>query len=163
MSYQVSRVSQLPYLAEAWVEYENFSTLLKNLKAQPFQTQQARQRALDLFNTFSKVPMKNVRFPAGKWYVWYYSPELSESFKLLMKAADTRNRILETEGQSSRPSGAEVETATRRVDDSTVAIREALDDLERQILFANGVYDRETFESESGLNWQEVVAAARSS
>lgn len=106
--------------------------------------------------------MRDVRFPTGKWYVWYYSPVLSESFKQLMKAADTRNRILETEGQGSRPSGAEVETATRRVDDSTVAIREALDDLERQVLESNGVYNRETFEKESELVWQDAAAASSS-
>lgn len=84
-------------------------------------------------------------------------PVIRPIWNQLLKAFDTKNRILETE-EEARPTASEVGNATQRVDDATVAIRSELANLQEALGKGSGFYDQASFEATSGLVWANPAA-----
>ena len=84
--------------------------------------------------------------------MYRYNAVLDPLVTALLGAFDTRNRIIEVENQAN-PTTAETLDATRRVDDATVAIRSAINNLVVELIRGTGSYNQSAFESTSGLVW----------
>jgi len=93
-----------------------------------------------------------VRFPANGFLVYRYNPIIDPLITALLGTFDTRNRIIEVENPQN-PTTAETLDATRRVDDATVAIRSAINNLTNELVRGTGMYNQTSFESAAGLTW----------
>lgn len=86
------------------------------------------------------------------------SPVMNPIYQALMKAFDTKNRIIETT-EEAKPTTSEMLNATQRVDDATVAIRSQLEELLSALEQPSSYYNQSSFESGSGLVWTAAPAA----
>jgi len=153
MSYAVTQPSMLVYLGSAWADPNELINLCTNALGNQFQTQQARTTVQQQFaDVWKPVPSSNTRFPETGYKVFRYNAVLDPLITALLGTFDTRNRIIEVENQQN-PTTAETLDATRRVDDATVAIRSAINNLTNELVRGTGMYDRASFESASGLTW----------
>lgn len=96
-----------------------------------------------------------VRFPSNGYYVYVNSPGINSIYADILQATDTRNRIIEVD--AGTVSGGEQQLATRRVDDATVAIHKALEDLETAVGNGQGVFNQSSFETTSMLVWKATA------
>ena len=103
-------------------------------------------------------PQSTVRFPGDVYKVYRYNAVLDPLITALLGSFDTRNRIIEVENPQN-PTTAETYDATRRVDDATVAIRSAINNLVNELVRGTGLYNQNTFESMSGLVWTSAPAS----
>nr|CCH64050.1 coat protein [Tobacco mosaic virus] len=153
MSYSITTPSQFVYLSSAWADPIELINLCTNALGNQFQTQQARTVVQRQFSEVWKPsPQVTVRFPDNDFKVYRYNAVLDPLVTALLGAFDTRNRIIEVENQAN-PTTAETLDATRRVDDATVAIRSAINNLVVELIRGTGSYNRSSFESSSGLVW----------
>nr|BAI66525.1 coat protein [Odontoglossum ringspot virus] len=155
MSYTITGPSKLAYLSSAWADPNSLINLCTNSLGNQFQTQQARTTVQQQFaDVWQPVPTLTSRFPAGAGYfrVYRYDPILDPLITFLMGTFDTRNRIIEVENPQN-PTTTETLDATRRVDDATVAIRSAINNLLNELVRGTGMYNQVSFETMSGLTW----------
>ena len=153
MSYSITTPSQFVFLSSAWADPIELINLCTNALGNQFQTQQARTVVQRQFSEVWKPsPQVTVRFPDSDFKVYRYNAVLDPLVTALLGAFDTRNRIIEVENQAN-PTTAETLDATRRVDDATVAIRSAINNLIVELIRGTGSYNRSSFESSSGLVW----------
>jgi len=158
MSYTVNSPSQLVYLSSAWADPTDLLNLCTNSLGNQFQTQQARTTVQQQFSDVWKpVPQAGVRFPNNGFKVYRYNAVLDPLITALLGTFDTRNRIIEVENQQN-PTTAETLDATRRVDDATVAIRSAINNLANELVRGTGMYNQTSFESTAGLTWTTTPA-----
>lgn len=159
MAYNVTSINQLQYLTNRYVEYYTFSSTLLSAQTNSFQTQSGRDelRAM-LVNSVVRVPEPAVRFPENKFFVYLNHPSVLPVWSALLQSTDTRNRIIETDAQNVNPSTAEQLNAVRRVDDASTAIHNNIEQLQNLLNRGEGVFDRATFESVSGLVWTAPAA-----
>lgn len=159
MSYTIATPSQFVFLSSAWADPIELINLCTNSLGNQFQTQQARTTVQRQFSEVWKpVPQVAVRFPDSGFKVYRYNAVLDPLVTALLGAFDTRNRIIEVENQAN-PTTAETLDATRRVDDATVAIRSAINNLVVELVKGTGLYNQSTFESASGLQWSSAPAS----
>lgn len=134
-------------------------SLCISAQGQLFQTQSARDTARDQFSgSFRALPAPNVRFPDNGFYVYVNNAKIKPIHSALLKAFDTKNRIIETE-EETRPTNGEVMSATRRVDDATVAIRSELSALLNELQNGSGFFNRSSFETV--VHWSEASTSGK--
>ncbi|QNH85183.1 coat protein [Yellow pepper mild mottle virus] len=159
MSYAINSPNQLVFLSSAWADPTELLNLCTNSLGNQFQTQQARTTVQQQFSDVWKpVPQVGVRFPASGFKVYRYNAVLDPLITALLGTFDTRNRIIEVENQQS-PTTAETLDATRRVDDATVAIRSAINNLANELVRGTGMYNQASFESVAALTWTTAPAS----
>nr|WGH47542.1 coat protein [Tomato mosaic virus] len=159
MSYSITSPSQFVFLSSVWADPIELLNVCTNSLGNQFQTQQARTTVQQQFSEVWKpFPQSTVRFPGDVYKVYRYNAVLDPLITALLGAFDTRNRIIEVENQQS-PTSAETLDATRRVDDATVAIRSAINNLVNELVRGTGLYNQNTFESMSGLVWTSAPAS----
>lgn len=159
MVYTVTSVNQLHYLTNRYVDYFTFVSSLLSVQTNSFQTQSGRDELRTmLVNSVISVPAVNTRFPVDKFYIYINHPSVLPVWSALLQSTDTRNRIIENEGQNQNPTTAEQLNAVRRVDDASTAIHNNIEQLQSLLNRAEGVFDQATFENVSGLVWTASVA-----
>jgi len=156
MPYKIQRPNQYQFFTVGWAQPIQLVNLCISSLGQLYQTQAARDAVRQQFtNSLSAVVQEDLRFPETGFRVFALSAELKPLWEALMEAFDTKNRIIETE-EETRPSTTEVVSATRRVDDSTVAIRSELANLLKALQDGAGYYNRERFEEQ--MAWTQPAA-----
>nr|WCD42516.1 coat protein [Hibiscus latent Hawaii virus] len=160
MPYSNITTLNLIYSTGTFAPYDVFLEILIKSRENSFQTQAGRDTLRQqLVGALQVVAGRNFRFPANNTYVWSRNPTLSPVFEALLKATDTKNRIIEVEQDSSRPTTAETLNATQRVDDATVAIHNEIDRILSLLQGGTALYDRANFESASGWVWADAPVA----
>nr|AXG24387.1 coat protein [Tomato mosaic virus] len=159
MSCSNTSPSQFVFLSSVWADPIELLNDCTNSLGNQFQTQLARTTVQQQFSEVWKpFPQSPVRFPGDVYKVYRYNAVLDPLITALQGAFDTRNRIIEVENQQS-PTRAETLDATRRVDDATVAIRSAINNLVNELVRGTGLYNQNTFASMSGLVWTSAPAS----
>lgn len=131
------------------------------MSSESFQTQAGRDNIRKTLTSMVRsVASVNIRFPENP-QVFLLDPVVSQFYNAIIKATDTKNRIIEVENERA-PSGGEIENVTRRVDDASVAIRVNVAELLAALGKIAGVYDRQLFEQEAGLIWSTTNASPAS-
>lgn len=157
MPYNNINLRTLVWTSKSFAPYDVlYNDVLIKYAGENFQTQAARdtyRRAL--VGCLQIVADNSTRFPDNSVYVFVQNPAIGAIWAALLKATDTKNRVIETE-EENRPTTAEVLNATRRVDDASVAIREETQRLIDAMSSGTGLYDREAFERASGYVWEEA-------
>ncbi|AEF01561.1 coat protein [Passion fruit mosaic virus] len=162
MPYQPVSLQTLPWLSANWADYKTLLSVLRATSATSFQTQAGRDSIRSqLAGCVSELVQVNVRFPE-RYLVYVNDPSISDVWGALLKATDTKNRIIEVDNERN-PSNNEIESVTRRVDDASVAIRINVERLLKLLGEVHGVYDRALFEQVSGLRWADDSAPASTS
>lgn len=145
-----------------WADYQTLVNVLRNTSATSFQTQAGRDSIRSqLTGCVDSAVQANIRFPE-RFLVFINDPAIADVWFALLKATDTKNRIIEVDTERS-PSNSEIESVTRRVDDASVAIRINVERLLKALNDVQGVYDRTLFEQVSGLTWVEAGQVASTS
>ena len=150
----------LIYTSGTFAPYDVFLEILIKSRSNSFQTQAGRDTLREqLINSLQIVANLNTRYPVLGFYVWVRNPTLAPVFEALLRATDTKNRIIEVE-EESRPTTAETLNATQRVDDATVAIHKEIDNILLLLQGGTAVYDRTAFEVASGLSWTDPTTTS---
>lgn len=153
MSYSITSPSQFVFLSSVWADPIELLNVCTNSLGNQFQTQQARTTVQQQFSEVWKpFPQSTVRFPGDVYKVYRYNAVLDPLITALLGSFDTRNRIIEVENQQN-PTTAET------LDDATVAIRSAINNLVNELVRGTGLYNQNTFESMSGLVWTSAPAS----
>nr|UEP55431.1 coat protein [Tomato mosaic virus]UEP55432.1 coat protein [Tomato mosaic virus] len=159
MSYSITSPSQFVFLSSVTADPIKVLNVRTNSLGNQFQTQQARTTVQQQFTKVWKPFHQNtIRFPGDVYKVYRYNAVLDPLNTALLGSFDTRNRIIETEHQQ-KPTTAETLKATRRVNDTTVAIQSAINNLIKELVRGTGLYNQNTFESMSGLVWTSAPAS----
>ncbi|QOC69617.1 coat protein [Hoya necrotic spot virus] len=159
MTYTINSANQVVYMAASWVELKVLLNLCHSALGQLFQAQAARDVTREQFSSCVTVLITDVvRFPEKGFYVFIYDPVIRPIYEALLKSFDTKNRIIETE-EESRPSGNEVQNATRRVDDATVAIRSELQNMITVLTNGGATFNRSSFENI--VPWTDVASTSK--
>lgn len=99
-------------------------------------------------------PTKTDRFPIDSFLINITKGGLSAYWFQLTQSADTKDRVFEV-SEARAVTNAESKLATQRVDDATVAIRNAIKSTLNYLLSGEDVYNRTSFEAAQGWIWQE--------
>lgn len=159
-SYSPLSLKTLPLFSANWASYRKLVDLLRNVSSESFQTQAGRDAVrVMLSGSVQRLVDENSRFPANDFLVYMADPVISQYFLALLQSTDTKNRIIEVENERA-PSNGEIENATRRVDDASVAIRKNIEALMQALSSLTAVYDRAKFESDFDLTWGTAGASS---
>nr|UJH40711.1 coat protein [Cactus mild mottle virus] len=156
-SYTNVKPNTFVFRTQSWVEPEKLLNYLTQAQLLIFQTQQARtQLANELQAQLRYGPRDNVRFPTDTFLINTATDTFAPAWFALAQACDTKDRIFEV-GDNRGVTSAETKLATQRVDDATIAIRNAIRTCINLLITADDIYDRTTFENATGWLWQVVA------
>ncbi|ARI47181.1 CP [Hoya chlorotic spot virus] len=146
MVYQITSPNQVAYLTASWIPSVTLINLCNRGLGQLFQAQAARDVTREQFsNCLGVLVTEDTRFPETGFFVYLNDPVIKPIYEALMKSFDTKNRIIEVE-EESRPGNGEIQSATRRVDDATVAIRSEIQNMLNVLVNGGAFYNRTSFE-----------------
>nr|QNG71017.1 coat protein [Rattail cactus necrosis-associated virus] len=143
------------YLTRSWVDPQRLIQFLSDMQTQAFQAQQSRTQLLNELSTMVVYgPTKSDRFPIDTYLINITKGGLSAYWFGLTQSADTKDRVFEV-SEARAVTNAESKLATQRVDDATVAIRNAIKSALSYLIAGEDIYSRTSFEAALGWIWQE--------
>jgi len=152
MAYTPINDNTIVIFSNAWFDASNLLNILNNALGDSFQVQINRTDLANLIRgAMVSVVNATTRFPE-RTYIYRYDDQIKVAVNNVLGAVDTKNRVVEVADGSAPSANVEL-NAVRRTDDSTVATRNAIQNLLDLIIQKTGFYNRTTFEAAFGLTW----------